>query len=118
GEGFRRGGDELAAPVAATYEKLRAETRRGGVPVGLAAENMGRVGGREAGNVDEPARDEPVEGDELRAGGEQRVERQRRRADRSVELCFRRAEAGGQPLGHAGPHGEAAVEPARVRRAK
>ncbi len=79
---------------------------------------MRGVGRREAGDMDEAARDQPGKRGVLRGGGEQRVERQRHRADRLVELRFRRGEAGGEAFRHAGAHGEAAVEPAGIGRAQ
>ena len=61
GEGFRRWRDRLAAAVAPAREKLRAEAGGGGVPVGLAGKHVGGVGGREARDMDEAARDQPGE---------------------------------------------------------
>ncbi len=68
--------------------------------------------------MNQPARDQPVEGGVLRGGGEQRVERQRHWADEIVELRFRTGEAGGKTLRNPGAQREAAIHAAGVGRAE
>src|SRR5690606_7920797 len=89
-KGRSRRCDRLSAPVAAASEKLRAEFRRGGVPIRLAAKRMGGVRRREAGYMHQSARDQPVQGGELHGGGKQGIERPGQGPDRLVKLSFRR----------------------------
>ena len=53
------GGDRLAAPVFLPTKEFGAEPRGLLVPVGLKAEHMRGVGGREADDLRKSARDEP-----------------------------------------------------------
>ena len=88
------------------------------MPVGLPAQRMGGVGRREAADMHQSARHQPVERGVLRGRCEQRVERLRHGADQLVELRLRPAQPRRKTIRHAGAHGETAVHAAGIGRAK